>query len=694
MARKTNRRTRSGAVGGPGTGGGLNFQVDFGVLQALEAVSRALVNPLEQPEIAMEPRIVSGPTDVTCWDVRISHPDRVTEAKLKPKRAEILEWLDRVAVGAQQNANREFELFYGRGAGPVLRAVEDLCRIAKEASGDADRFQRLVSLERSSDIDLVLEHVKTEPQLTLSRLRVTPVELYSLDKDIQCCLRRLVHESDRKRLYDLLFSKFHKSIEHRTTYKVRDLIDEAKQAGIEFFPPPTFEPQNLEPVVSGAIYILQNCESGLPAEVLAAGLGSTVEDVEQSLFKYVDRRVLTKENDLWAIAPIRPSLVHDQGSQLVAQALRQLLEFISANKKNAQGWDQVPNAIALAKSCQSDDPGVVSGLFWKLDKLLKRTGNKRLVLEVANLSVAAARRPSRTETITKGEAVALICGRSWVYQRVNRLPEARAEGEKSLHLGRDIGWHRNTAFCLKCLGRLFRMEAEQHRNDQAEFQALLSSSISHLEEAIHTFPQVTEMTDADRSSEVGDCQSLLGRTYLVAENLQKADVAAREAIDRLTDVASKDYADLQILLGDLAYARHDVEAAGNYYDDAIQAAGTSDAERSEIAARAFFQKGLATRSAHFFDEAAEIWTTLEENELADNSRWHSMVLGERVPKSSRDILSGESPSVRAETIRLHEARLEALSGSYRGRRSEPDKNYWTELIPEAKKNVAVRHVEW
>src|SRR5207247_1120795 len=93
MARKTNRRkTQSGAVGGPGTGGGLNFQVDFGVLHALEAISFALVNSLEQPEVAMEPRIVSGETHVTCWDVRTSYPNKVTEAKLKPKREEIPEW--------------------------------------------------------------------------------------------------------------------------------------------------------------------------------------------------------------------------------------------------------------------------------------------------------------------------------------------------------------------------------------------------------------------------------------------------------------------------------------------------------------------------------------------------------------------------------------------------------------------------
>src|SRR5262245_55766967 len=117
------RHVQSGAVGGPGTGAGLNFQVDFAVLQALESVSQALVNPLEQREISMEPRLIVGKS-VTSWDVRITPPDIVTEAKLRPKREEILEWLDRVETGLQQSGARHFELFYGRGAGPLLSAVE------------------------------------------------------------------------------------------------------------------------------------------------------------------------------------------------------------------------------------------------------------------------------------------------------------------------------------------------------------------------------------------------------------------------------------------------------------------------------------------------------------------------------------------------------------------------------------------
>ena len=691
---KDRRISRSGAVGGPGTGAGLNFQVDFAILQALEAISQALAGSLEDLQISMEPRIVTGDGNVTCWDVRLSHPERVTEAKLKPTRDDIFEWLDRVEIGTQQRTDHEFELFYGRGAGPVLSAVESLCRIAKEADGNADTFEALLDLERNSTVDAVLEHLKAEPHASLLRVRVTPVDQQRLERDIQFLMRYLVGESARKRLYDFLFAQFHKGIEQRATYHVRDLIKAAEDNQIQLFSPPSVLPQHLAPVVSSAICILQQCEFGLPAEVLVAAIGCTIPEITDALSKHAGAGVFLDDEGCWNFRPIRPSLTYDEnGLRLIGKTLHQILEFIDANKKSALGWSQVPNAIALAKVCQSTDSELVSALFWKMDKLLKRTGNKRLVLEVANISLTAARRRPRTDAKTKGEAVALICGQSWVFQRTNRLPEARAAGEKSLQRGQDIGWYRNTAFCFKCLGRLFRMEAERHRQDNAKFTKLLDSSTSYLGRAISTFPKVTELSDAERSAEVGDCQSLLGRTYLVAGDRVKAKAAAHEAIDRIKDVTSKDYADLQILLGELAYALNDIDAAVNFYDEAIRAAGTGDAERSEIAARAWLQKGHATKSKSSFDRAAEMWATLEEDEFADGARWHSMLLDGHIPSGAQRILLEEAASVRVEAIRLHDVQLEGLASS-RGRRSEPGEEYWKELLPQARKNVAIKHVEW
>lgn len=686
------RRVTSGAAGGPGASAGFNYQVDFAVFQALESISSALVNPLEERNISMEPRVTDGST-VTCWDVCTSPPTRVTEAKSRPKRDELLQWLDYVESASSQTEDLRFELFYGRGAPGVLNAIERLRRIAQEASGDAEQFKSLVKVESNEDFDLVLSRLKTNPHKSLLRIQLTPCDPKTLERDIWFRLRHLVGEQDGRRLYDFLSAKFHRGIEQRATFRIRDLIEEARKADIKFYPPPVFESRDLDPIVSGVIFILQNCTTGLPSEPLAAAVQCTVEQLEHSLSSHIDQRLLFRDDGLWTVAPFKPSLAHDNGPTLIARALSQLLEFIRANKQNEAGWSQVANAITMAKACQSDNPELPAGLFGKLDKLLKRAGDKRRVLEVANISIAAAHRQPRTEMQAKGEAVALICGRSWVYQRIDRLGEARVDGERSLQLGKDIGWDRNSAYCLKCLGRLCRMEA-QRNPENPKFKDLLAESIKHLEEALAWFPNVSELSEHERISEVGDCYSLLGRSYLVAKDLAKAEDAARKAIDRITDKTSKDYADLQILLGDLAKARGDKGAATNFYDEAIAVAGTDDAERSEIAARAHFQKGLLARSSAELDKAAQIWADLDEDHNADEARWQSLKLSDRIPSGAETILNVESSSVRVEALRLHEARLETLGRKFRGRRSEPDKNYWQDVVRDAKKNVAVRHREW
>ena len=450
-ASKGRRGTSSGAVGGPGTGSGLGFQVDFAVRHALEAISRALADPIADFRISMEPRVVTGERDVTCWDVRLTHPERVTEVKLRPKRADIEEWLDRVNLGVRQNADLGFELSYGRGASPLITAIESLCRIATEADGSIDRFRALVSLEHSPAFEAVLGCLTAEPHVSLLRAHVRPIDPESLEEEIQFRLRYMVRAPDRTRLYDLLVTRFHNGIRQRATFRARDLIQEGRDAQIEFFAPPPSLPRHTSTVVSRAIYILQYCDTPLPAEVLAAGIDCTEEEVGESLSQYLDDGVLREDGGCWKVREIRPFVVQDNGLRLIAKALRQLLEFIGTHRRSAPGWRQVPNAIGLAKLCQSEDPELVSALFWKLDKLLKRTGNKRLVLEVANLSLAAARRPPRTEAKTKGKAVALICGRAWVYQRIGRLGKAREDGERNLKIGEDVGWLRNSAFCLKCL---------------------------------------------------------------------------------------------------------------------------------------------------------------------------------------------------------------------------------------------------
>ncbi len=358
--RKDRRITQSGAVGGPSTGSGLNFQVDLAIRHTLDAISQALAAPVGNFQISMEPRIVAGAKNVTCWDIRRSDPERVTEVKLRPNRTDIEEWLDRVNRGARHNDSVRFELTYGRGASSLIRAIENLCRIAKEAAGCADKFQALVALEHNADIDAVLAHLTEEPHTSLLRVYARPIDPESLKEEIHFRLQYLVREQDRTRLYESLVATFHEGIQQRATYRVRDLIQETLHAQIELFAPPPSLPRQVPPIVSSAVYILQYCESALPGEVLAAGIECTKKEVNESLSPYLRSGGLSEHDGCWTVGEIRPVIVQENGLRLVAKALRQLLEFIRAYKRSARGWRQIANAVALAKVCQSEDSDLVS----------------------------------------------------------------------------------------------------------------------------------------------------------------------------------------------------------------------------------------------------------------------------------------------------------------------------------------------
>ena len=104
--------------------------------------------------------------------------------------------------------------------------------------------------------------------------------------------------------------------------------------------------------------------------------------------------------------------------------------------------------------------------------------------------------------------------------RINRLDEADAYAIKSLEIGENINWLRNTAFCKKCLGRLRRIQAECSPKKSTK-ASLLKESQEFLLEAIRLFASnVAEY--GPKHPEVGDCYSLLGRTFLAMGNVTDA----------------------------------------------------------------------------------------------------------------------------------------------------------------------------
>ncbi len=77
------------------------------------------------------------------------------------------------------------------------------------------------------------------------------------------------------------------------------------------------------------------------------------------------------------------------------------------------------------------------------------------------------------------------------------------------------------------------------------------------------------MAEDEFGPEVGDCYSLLGRTYLYAGQYKQAGDAVRHAFRLITDTTGKDYLDLEILDGDLEANQGHRRTAADRYDGAL-----------------------------------------------------------------------------------------------------------------------------
>lgn len=372
------------------------------------------------------------------------------------------------------------------------------------------------------------------------------------------------------------------------------------------------------------------------------------------------------------------------------------LRFVESHKHEQVALDRIPSIVALARECSTTDPEAVAFVFRRLDKFLKCLGDRRLVLEVAELSIKNARscpKPRKPEVVD-AEAQALICGISWVHQRLGRLDMARVAAEESLRLGEKVKSGVNTSYCTKCIGRLCRMEAEATQ-DQRHKEAKLHESVARLEQAVDLFSQLDRY--GPMHPEVGDCYCLLGRTYLVAKNFSKAEEAIRKAYERITEKDGKDYLDLTLLSADLEAERGNKRDASNYYDQALCLPVTTDPEITEMRARGHFKRGrnrVALKDAEGakldFQEAARIWQSLGEIESAKDAEWEEILLSEKLQSDVLTLLGGEEPWVRVEAIKLYKQRVASVNGGGKrvAQRADPGREYWRRLVDEAKARTA------
>lgn len=704
MARRSSNKGKakgppsvSGAVGGPSTGRGMKYQTDYAVYQATGLILGALSVPLKQWKIGFEPRIFAE-DDLTAWDLSIEPPETLIEAKLTPTREDILDWLNRVKEGAQSHPDRRFELVYSRSSTPILKSLERLQRIAAEAVGDKVKFEKLVEKEDIKDRGEILSRLGAHPHELLWQTALKNVPEEVLADSLQRSAKLFTGEDEGKRLLDFLFHRFSEAIPKRQGLSIDSLIDEARAAGMQLKARFPVVPEHLPKEVASALFVLQSCPTEVHIGVLASAAGCSVDELEEKLDVYRQEKILHSEDGRWSLGPLPLDLAVANPAEVLAAALTSLLNSLDNYARSKELRDQILNVVSIADKCLSTNPRLVAIVFEKLDKIVKRVGDKYLVLRAASLSVAASNQAARDENIIKAEIRARICGVSWALQRLDRLEEAHASASKSRDLAELIGSDENLAFCYKCMGRLRRMEAEGLPKGPFR-DAKLDESVGLLRSAIDHFSSISKF--GPNHPEVGDCHSLLGRTYLVQGRLTQARVEVGKAYERIIDRASKDYIDLKILDADIE-ARSDRGLAENLYDQAIELATDTNSEICEMRARAFLQrgknraaKGAQAAGGHHrgaaaqdFKEAARIWLSLGELKSAATAQWEEMLLDDQISPDTFRTLEQESTPVKVKTIELLRLSMAPHQGRRVPQRSSVPREFLENLIKKARLVIA------
>jgi tetratricopeptide (TPR) repeat protein len=196
--------------------------------------------------------------------------------------------------------------------------------------------------------------------------------------------------------------------------------------------------------------------------------------------------------------------------------------------------------------------------------------------------------------------------------------------------------------------------------------------------------------------EVGDCYSLLARTYYVAKQYDDAKEALRKAYDLIPPNGSKDHLDLLILTGDLYAASGNFEAAENAYSEVLALPEAADVQVSEMFARSHFQRaksrerlrrnGLAIRDY----QCAAIWLRLEEYENSARARWREIYLSEPEQRGVIDEIAKEdSFLVRVTAYQLYLDRFSAPKAI--ARRKQPSSQQIAQLMKDARIQTAIRY---
>jgi tetratricopeptide (TPR) repeat protein len=688
---KPKKLSPSGRVGGPATFAGITYQTEYAVLQTLDLISKTLVIHGPISYIGIEPRVISGGV-ISSWDIISGPPDQATEAKEAPNAADVVEFLSRVSKVPDSRVI--CKLLYSKGSPPILSGLYRMKHLALESGDDSKQFQLLVEGEKPPQTETILANLGDKALSLLKKIETENLTHEALSRELDRAARQLAG-SKSQQLLDFLFRRLTVAAPSRLRISVDSLVREITELGIELYCSPASDVAGVDRKVLPILFCLQSCGHDVPTEVISDSLGECESDIQRMLRSVAVPGLLTENAGYIGMRRLPTPIPIENGECVRGQFLRALLSFITRNKHLREGRQQIANAMTLAKLCGRANGEIVATLFDVVEKPLKRAGNKLKLFEAAEISIAAVRSTDHpTKQMRESEAKALICGRSWVYQRMGETEKARVVANESLKLGNDLGYDRNTAYCKKCIGRLCRIEAEE-THEKTLREALLKESAELLIEAIHRFSKHQEF--GPQSPEIGDCYSLLGRTYLAMGDLLQVTGAMRKAQELLRgEASSKEYADLLILEGDLLAKRGALESADETYAKALKVTEDSNAERNEIVARAHFRRGLnqlalkrtglATTS---LTNAAAMWKELGETELSANAKWYLLELNNQLPSAAKTPLSHEKFAVRVEVAEMYLHSLPESGLPRTAKREDPGGKYWKQLISQAKKKIAL-----
>ena len=686
----TNRKKpTSDRLGGPSTARGLNFQTNYAIYKTLHLVATAMNAPHKRCWIALEPRYAA--TAVTAWDIQSSPPDVIAEAKLAPTHSDLTGYLERVKDSGFPGA---FLLVWAKGS-RLLTDIEVLTRLANEARGDSQRFNRLVEAQHIGAAAEILSTLGPNHQALLQRISVENLPEEALRRDTDFCAKMLTGAAGPD-LAAKLFKKFSEASERRQHFEINDIINELKKGGLQFHVPAEVALAEVPVDLPKSLYLLQRCPDALPIQVLARAVETNLEDLAGLLEPLESSRLTCRDGDLVRVAHLPNQITVQNSGDLVAKALPPLLEFIRSNGDSPPSRGQLRNAIALGKAATSARPDSVIDIFLQTQSLLKSLGDKHLVLEVADLCLEAANRMGADERAAKTRALTLICGKSWVYQRVERLAEALTLARKSLDLGQAIPWPRNTAYCKKCIGRIMRLQAEAEPDPKIK-KTRLAESVEWLKAAIEMFEQPELGLP---QTDTGDSYSLLGRTYLVAGQLDIADASIQKAFDIILAGTSKDYMDLKILAGDMEARRGNLGSAESHYSDVLALSIPDDHERSEILARARLQRGILLERVGRIEAAKtdyriaqRMWSELDERTSAAKAEWRLLRMTSSIPQDHIALFEAEKcPRTRVRAFLAYQDGVQSRTGAI-AYRSRPSQTQVANLLTQARRAVALEP-EW